>query len=285
VGPTGYDDTPLYQWNADFSLEDFKLELDRFNGKETEAFLSNIQYLRLRNLQLNQGKFELSWIEPSSFDKLTLPGLYQYAGEGKVVQRISYASTLSAILSSKADTRLYLFIPPSFVQFANGLIHEALREQGLDSEQPHVQTLLGPEVHPNWTRTGWIPTLWRIDSVCCWQQIDRRIDEYARLYLSRRLQITVTHTVLWWNRVHEVLWAFYRSHDSLQGRGFGATHRFYTEISRRAIRPTPTDEFGSFTRWVLRSPVPIGYSCAVGQGFWGWGDDDYDEGESTDDQD
>ncbi|KAF9516903.1 hypothetical protein BS47DRAFT_1359908 [Hydnum rufescens UP504] len=201
VGPTGYDDTPLYQWNADFSLEDFKLELDRFNGKETEAFLSNVEChgLSLGDLRLDQGKFELSWVEPSSLDKLTLPWGCQYAGE--------------------------------------------------------------------------------------WKQIDRRIDEYARPYLSPRFQITVTYTVRWWDRVHEVLWSFYRSHDFLEARDIDTTHRFYTEISRRATRPTPTDEFGSFTRWVLRSPVPIGYSCAVGQGFWGWGDDDYDDGGSTDDQD
>ena len=59
MGPTGYDDTPLYEWNADFSLEGLKLELDRFNEKETMSFVTNLEYggLGLDDLQLDQGRF------------------------------------------------------------------------------------------------------------------------------------------------------------------------------------------------------------------------------------
>jgi hypothetical protein len=81
--------------------------------------------------------------------------------------------------------------------------------------------------------------------------------------------------------VHEILWSYYRAHDHvLIAEKKDQIRRFYTEISRRAIRPSPKDEIVSFGRWVIRRPTRIGYSYGgMGQGFWGWGDDGYDEDE------
>lgn len=44
-----------------------------------------------------------------------------------------------------------------------------------------------------------------------------------------------------------------------------------TQLSRRAIRRAPADEYISFARWVARKPYHIGYSSygGMGQGFWG----------------
>jgi hypothetical protein len=78
-----------------------------------------------------------------------------------------------------------------------------------------------------------------------------------------------------------VLWSFYRSHDSLKAEDSDTARRFYTEVSRRAIRPTPTDEIMSFVRWLARAPFAVGYSYSVEQGFWGWGNDDYDVNEES----
>lgn len=62
------------------------------------------------------------------------------------------------------------------------------------------------------------------------------------------------------------------------------TRKFFTEVSRRAIRPTPIDEYTAFGRWILRKAPRIGYSYGgLGQGFFGWTDSDEDE--EQDDQD
>lgn len=45
VGPTGYDDSPVYSWDATFDLEAFKQALREYNAKETNAFYWNIDLL------------------------------------------------------------------------------------------------------------------------------------------------------------------------------------------------------------------------------------------------
>jgi hypothetical protein len=104
------------------------------------------------------------------------------------VRRTSYATTVSDILSSNADSKLCFFVPPSFVPYANGLIREALLEHGLgDDNQPYVKAVLEDPLGAQSTSTN-VPVNWRIDSVCSWQQIDRRIDEYVMPYLFYKLQ-------------------------------------------------------------------------------------------------
>lgn len=92
------------------------------------------------------------------------------------------------------------------------------------------------------------------------------------------ISLTCVHPV---TRVNEILWSFYRSHNCLLLPIEDLTRKFFTEVSRRAIRPTPTDEFTSFARWITRIPPPIGYSYGGfgGQGFFGWTDS---EGEDED---
>lgn len=45
VGPTGYDDSPLYEWNKDFTLEAFKTSLNAYNCKDELAFQQNYENL------------------------------------------------------------------------------------------------------------------------------------------------------------------------------------------------------------------------------------------------
>lgn len=40
-GPTGYDDSPLYKWDENFRLDDFKYALRKYNLKDRNAFESN----------------------------------------------------------------------------------------------------------------------------------------------------------------------------------------------------------------------------------------------------
>lgn len=61
------------------------------------------------------------------------------------------------------------------------------------------------------------------------------------------------------------------------------TRKFFTEVSRRAIRPTPTDEYTAFGLWITRGTPRIGYSYGgLGQGFFGWTDSD--DGEEDDEE-
>ena len=62
------------------------------------------------------------------------------------------------------------------------------------------------------------------------------------------------------------------------------TRKFFTEVSRRTIRPTPVDEYSAFAGWISRAPPRIGYSYGgLGQGFFGWSDSDEDDSEEDSD--
>lgn len=46
IGPTGYDDSPLYQWDKDFRLDDFQQALEDYNVKDKGAFDSNYEFIQ-----------------------------------------------------------------------------------------------------------------------------------------------------------------------------------------------------------------------------------------------
>lgn len=99
----------------------------------------------------------------------------------KSALRISYASTIKAILAKPKDIILPVFLPSDFAAFANDTVRAAMKEHGiavytiltpaspLDVKQIVVAADSGSDVHGLF--------LWRIDKHVMWQQLDRRIDE------------------------------------------------------------------------------------------------------------
>lgn len=45
VGPTGYDDSPIYTWDTNFNFETFKTALEDYNDKASTAFITNKESL------------------------------------------------------------------------------------------------------------------------------------------------------------------------------------------------------------------------------------------------
>lgn len=45
IGPTGYDDSPVYEWNEGFDLDRFQKALDNYNQKDSNAFEENYEYM------------------------------------------------------------------------------------------------------------------------------------------------------------------------------------------------------------------------------------------------
>jgi hypothetical protein len=86
------------------------------------------------------------------------------------------------------------------------------------------------------------------------------------------------------SRVFEVLWAFYHSYSHLlRAEETEVVRRFFSEISRRAIRPTPNDEFMAFAGWIGRAAPnknkghQLDMSEIEGvEGPWNWDTDEED---------
>jgi len=234
VGPTGYDDSPVYTWDAQFDLDAFKNALQNYNKKETSAFYSNIELLTER-------------------------GHGNISAQSQEARRITWADNASSVLTPANDILLLTFLAPGFARFANGVIKTSLEAHALpgSSTKDPVEVMETFELPPQTFEA----VMWNIDSNLAWQQLDRRIDE-----------------------VHEIMWSFYRSHNEMRMPPEDMARKFFTEISRRTIRPAPVDEYSAFARWISRAPPRIGYSYGgLGQGFFGWSDSD--EADSEEDSD
>ncbi|KAF8287611.1 hypothetical protein DL93DRAFT_2092212 [Clavulina sp. PMI_390] len=242
VGPTGYDDSPVYTWGKGFNLEGLKRALEEYNEKDARNFRATYSEM------------------PTDHSGDSDPKPLEETGQ---TRRVCYAPDASSLLQPQGDVVLLFFASPGFADFANGLVKEALREHSLPvPENEEIIEVLG-----SWDledREKELEALrWRINSILGWQQIDRRIDE-----------------------VSEILWSFYRSYGEARLQMDDTQRKFLTEVARRAIRPSPTDEYEAFGVWVMRGAPRIGYSYGgEGQGFFGWtsdeDDDDIDEWDSA----
>jgi hypothetical protein len=58
----------------------------------------------------------------------------------------------------------------------------------------------------------------------------------------------------------EILWAFRSANHDLAVEAFSRADRLVTQLSKRAIRRSPEDEYIAFARWVGKVPIPIGFS-------------------------
>ncbi|KZV86223.1 hypothetical protein EXIGLDRAFT_622192, partial [Exidia glandulosa HHB12029] len=227
-----YDDSPPYAWNESFTIEEFKRALDAFNQKEIDHTRERIDW------QESRGRFD----KP-------IPA-----------RRITYADTIDELLSPEKDIQIPVFLPQHFLDFANKLILEALRQaHPLSKERSDLEGPLNIE--------GCDPAvLWRLDCVLNWQMLDRTIDE-----------------------VREALWAFHRAYErSNKVDPDHSINTLKTNLSRRAIRTSTEDEMDAFVRWVGRKPYHSETKLnAVWQmeemgdgGDGGFSEDDGEEGES-----
>lgn len=59
VGPTGYDDSPIYTWDPKFDFVVFEHALEDYNRKDTSAFFENLDTIAPGNegLQINTSKW------------------------------------------------------------------------------------------------------------------------------------------------------------------------------------------------------------------------------------
>ncbi|KAF9506763.1 hypothetical protein BS47DRAFT_380967 [Hydnum rufescens UP504] len=279
-GPIGYSDLPAYEWSEGFDLKEFQDGLVRFNQRESSALYENLEDSEISDALEDEFK---DLIEEGQSNSQDGPGL---------VRRNSSAPTLKEVFSDAEDIKLYLFMPPSFVAYASDLIRQAFVEHGLISEDEE-----GPEILYNmlarradkesgseepyceldedddYSELNPALVCWRINAVIAWQQIDRRIDEYVSVIL---VLLIFRCDVLF--RLFEVLWAFYHSYSMMsKAEGTEIARRFFSEISRRAIRATPNDEFMAFASWVGRAAPNKnkGYelSLETGEGEWCWDTD------------
>ena len=85
--------------------------------------------------------------------------------------------SLEKVLSPDGDTLIPLWIPESFVTFANEMIARALAAHCLPQNTPPLYSALHDPLEDSEVAGDLRPFYWKIDDVCAWQKIDRRIDE------------------------------------------------------------------------------------------------------------
>ncbi|KAF8311748.1 hypothetical protein DL93DRAFT_1385226 [Clavulina sp. PMI_390] len=165
LGPTGYDDSPLYAWGKDFDLKAFKRALDDYNAKDYACFSDSYN-------EIIDGQPEEDGIDLDAVGK---------------TRRVSYAKEVSTLLESEGDVILLFFASPGFANFANELVRTAIRENS-DTTPEHGEMV---EVLGSYKRQQLNDVVvpmemlkWRINAVVGWQQIDRRIDEVFEILWS-----------------------------------------------------------------------------------------------------
>ncbi|KAF8320355.1 hypothetical protein DL93DRAFT_2224717 [Clavulina sp. PMI_390] len=221
VSATGYDDSPEYEWGKDFEFETFQRVLETYNSKDYLAFCAYHEEVTSPN----------NGSDRSTSDDPNLDACGR-------TRRVTVAPDVTTLLEPQGDMVLLFFASSGFAAFANELVEEALKEHGLSLPgEGQMIEILGQFIrhYSYWEKFEVEMLRWRIDSVIGWQQIDRRIDE-----------------------VFEVLWAFYRTFGQVCLSPDDLEHKFSTEIGRRTIRPTPSDEYAAFGRWVLRGVPKTG---------------------------
>jgi len=172
VGPTGYDDSPVYTWDAQFDLDVFKNALQNYNKKETSAFYSNIELLTELRHGDNLCGMSLALNHPSV---LYVHLSHSALAQGQEARRITWADNASSVLTPANDILLLTFLAPGFARFANDVIKTSLEAHALpgSSTKSPIEVVETFELPPQTFEA----VTWNIDSNLAWQQLDRRIDE------------------------------------------------------------------------------------------------------------
>lgn len=155
-----------YAWDESFSIEGFARAIDGFNEKEA----SNVQE-------------NLGWISESPLEDKPISAA-----------RTTYGSTVSEVLSPKKDILIPILIPDDFLEFANEMTVQALR-QALNLDQSvDLEPLRPAKTDPqdDEGEGGEKLVIWRLDKVLSWQMLDRRIDEFVYFLLLNALILLLT---------------------------------------------------------------------------------------------
>ncbi|KAG8809114.1 hypothetical protein FRC17_003608 [Serendipita sp. 399] len=158
------------------------------------------------------------------------------------IKRIVYGNSIKEVLSQ--NLFIGVFMPNEFVDFAESIIKQITDDHPYLSSQPLITKLWTPNepIIPNSALYGvTISPSWMF------QQFDRRLDE-----------------------IFEIIWSFMFTQGVTEEEDDDRYRRFQRQLSRRAIRAKPEDEFKDFASWISRKPGGIsGYNYgAMGQGFW-----------------
>ncbi|KAJ3816571.1 hypothetical protein F5880DRAFT_1619170, partial [Lentinula raphanica] len=93
----GYDDTPMYNWDSEFEMGRFKEAIESFNTRQKMAMEEEWHHLK-----------------------------DDYTFRAPPIKRVTYTDKPSEIFSRENDPVLHIFLPSDFLQFAEGLLEEAI---------------------------------------------------------------------------------------------------------------------------------------------------------------
>ncbi|KAJ3795037.1 hypothetical protein GGU11DRAFT_793730 [Lentinula aff. detonsa] len=150
IGQVAYDDTPAYEWDDKFTVENFIEAIDSYNDREKNAM-----------------KEEWDSVADEEAEKIEFP----------VIKRVSYASSIEEIFSVANDIYIPIFTTGEFVKFANDLVINALQESNLDEDKMAKVKSLPLRLLGNNNGHGVVLALWQLNHILNWQMVDRRIDE------------------------------------------------------------------------------------------------------------
>ncbi|KDQ15211.1 hypothetical protein BOTBODRAFT_174059 [Botryobasidium botryosum FD-172 SS1] len=140
-----YDDTPMYKWDENFNLKDFKSAIDEFNAKESKNASHNGSY----HLDIPTSKVPAA--------------------------RVTYATSVDKVFSAENDVVIPLIMTPNFMEFANDLIVKSLQEALKETNVEAPIKLYNNKAAGDGDEETLV--IWRLDRILNWQMFDRRIDE------------------------------------------------------------------------------------------------------------
>ncbi|KAK0458461.1 uncharacterized protein EV420DRAFT_1542382 [Desarmillaria tabescens] len=145
---SSYDDSPEYEWNESFNLEDFSASIDSFNDREIKGFTEAYE--------------SIEWSRD---------------GPIKVsnAARVTYGASVDEALSKEKDIRIPLILKKKFVDFVNTMVLKALEEAGIKGSLPLLETVGTNDSDEERA------FMWRLNDILNWQMIDRRIDEIREM--------------------------------------------------------------------------------------------------------
>ncbi|KAK0210293.1 hypothetical protein DFS33DRAFT_1378273 [Desarmillaria ectypa] len=145
---SSYDDSPEYEWNESFNLEDFGASIDSFNDRESKGFTEAYEP-----------------IEWSRNDPIRI----------STAARVTYGASVDKVLSKEKDIHIPLILEKKFVEYANIMVLKALEEAGIKDCLPPLQAIRANDSDEERA------FMWRLNDVLNWQMIDRRIDEIREM--------------------------------------------------------------------------------------------------------
>ncbi|KAF8320032.1 hypothetical protein DL93DRAFT_2164204 [Clavulina sp. PMI_390] len=230
LSPIGYDEGPHYAWDESATFEQLQDAIKKVHQRETRQYADN---LTVYDVDI-PGLDEQRW---NADDTLVSEA---FTSHEQHIRRMKLSETLDGVIGPDGDSEIPLHLPPSVMTKCNELIDAALQDHGIASTEPSVIPALKNHLTAKIESTydeDLVPAIWRIDSIRCWQLIDRRIDE-----------------------AYEILWAFRATNAIMYSEEHDRTQILVTQLSKRAIRSQPEDEFASFARWVTTPPLKIRFS-------------------------